>query len=388
MTRLERFQISKFWGSKDLTLDFRSNFVILTGHNGSGKSTILELLHDSFSLAHNGEVETIHESWASEILFDDETIVRSYYIDCDIDLHNYLKKKLSNVAKNSLKSDVFKSFDNINKTINVELKKTKNDLVVKTESSPSSNLASFLSMKYHPTKKEIPVPKTILFRDSKVLYNKISDEIKEVTELDIFNAADSINKTLYLLISSFILQESKNKKLKFKNKNVLKERFISELKSDEIFLKKLNATDEQLILKIEDIVEKVFLGEPKQSPWGAELFLVINEFLKKTNRSVTRDEKGFIAFKRKNDVIVKWYNFSRGEKTLLVLLLSVFLNREEDVIFILDEPDLSLHIEWQEILLPNLARLAPNRQFVVSTHSPALIGNIEEQYLNVAAMTE
>lgn len=388
MTRLERFQISKFWGSKDLTLDFRSNFVILTGHNGSGKSTILELLHDSFSLAHDGEVETIHESWASELFFNDETIVRNYFLDCDIDLHNELKKKLTNIAKNSIKTDVFKTFETINKTIKLNLKQKNNDLIVKTDSSFSSSQNSFLSMRYHLTKKKTAVPKTILFKDSKVFYNKISEDIKEVNDLDIFNAADNINKTLYLLINSFISQESKNKKLKYKNKGDLKEKIINELKSDELFSKELNNIDEQFILKIENLVERVLFEEPKFKSWGVELFSVVNEFLKKTYRSVTRDENGFIAFKLKNGNVVKWFNFSRGEKTLLILLLSVFLNREEDVIFILDEPDLSLHIEWQEILLLNLARLAPDRQFILSTHSPALIGNIDEQYLNVAAMTE
>ncbi|EFO3224424.1 chromosome segregation protein SMC, partial [Escherichia coli] len=53
MISLEKFQISNFWGSKNITLDFHSKFVILTGHNGSGKSTILEILHDSFSLMHD-----------------------------------------------------------------------------------------------------------------------------------------------------------------------------------------------------------------------------------------------------------------------------------------------------------------------------------------------
>ncbi|HBD0016208.1 TPA: ATP-binding protein, partial [Escherichia coli] len=136
------------------------------------------------------------------------------------------------------------------------------------------------------------------------------------------------------------------------------------------------------------LVDRVFLKEIKNNSWGGGLFSAINEFLKKTKRSVTRDEKGFIAFKLNNGSIIKWYNFSRGEKTLLVLLLSVFLNKDKDVIFILDEPDLSLHIEWQELLLPNLSRLAPERQFILSTHSPALVGNIEEQYLNIAAITE
>ncbi|EFM9370427.1 ATP-binding protein, partial [Escherichia coli] len=262
------------------------------------------------------------------------------------------------------------------------------DFLVKKDFSSSLKKKSFMTMQYHPTKDDMKFPKTIFFKDSRVLYNTVSDEVKEVNDLDIFNEADSINKTLYLLMSSFIIEESKNKKLKFKDKNELKKMFINELKSEQAFMGELKTSDEQLMSKLESLVDRVFLKEIKNNSWGGGLFSAINEFLKKTKRSVTRDEKGFIAFKLNNGSIIKWYNFSRGEKTLLVLLLSVFLNKDKDVIFILDEPDLSLHIEWQELLLPNLSRLAPERQFILSTHSPALVGNIEEQYLNIAAITE
>ncbi|MGQ6545689.1 AAA family ATPase, partial [Serratia sp. IR-2025] len=58
-------------------------------------------------------------------------------------------------------------------------------------------------------------------------------------------------------------------------------------------------------------------------------------------------------------------------------------NRDKIVIFIFDEPDLSLHIEWQDLLLPAFKELAPNRKFIISTHSPALIGNVGERFVNV-----
>ncbi|HCL7062694.1 TPA: hypothetical protein N2W92_004774, partial [Escherichia coli] len=131
-------------------------------------------------------------------------------------------------------------------------------------------------------------PKTIFFKDSRVLYNTVSDEVKEVNDLDIFNEADSINKTLYLLMSSFIIEESKNKKLKFKDKNELKKMFINELKSEQAFMGELKTSDEQLMSKLESLVDRVFLKEIKNNSWGGGLFSAINEFLKKTKRSVTR----------------------------------------------------------------------------------------------------
>lgn len=38
--------------------------------------------------------------------------------------------------------------------------------------------------------------------------------------------------------------------------------------------------------------------------------------------------------------------------------------------FLIDEPELSLHIDWQRIILTNLEQQAANRQIIACTHSP------------------
>ena len=39
----------------------------------------------------------------------------------------------------------------------------------------------------------------------------------------------------------------------------------------------------------------------------------------------------------------------------------------------MDEPEISLHIEWQKQLISLIRELNPNAQIILSTHSPALI---------------
>lgn len=39
----------------------------------------------------------------------------------------------------------------------------------------------------------------------------------------------------------------------------------------------------------------------------------------------------------------------------------------------MDEPEISLHIEWQQQLIGLIRKLNPNAQIILSTHSPALI---------------
>ena len=60
-------------------------------------------------------------------------------------------------------------------------------------------------------------------------------------------------------------------------------------------------------------------------------------------------------------------------KNLLFLLLSAFLLRKKCDLFLLDEPEISLHLEWQKKLIQSLRRLAPDSQFVIVTHSPGIV---------------
>jgi len=61
-------------------------------------------------------------------------------------------------------------------------------------------------------------------------------------------------------------------------------------------------------------------------------------------------------------------NLSSGEKQMLSFLCYNAFN-ENTAIFI-DEPELSLHVDWQRILLPMLLEQGTDTQFFVATHSP------------------
>jgi predicted ATPase len=52
-------------------------------------------------------------------------------------------------------------------------------------------------------------------------------------------------------------------------------------------------------------------------------------------------------------------------------------------IVLVDEIDLHLHPEWQRIVVPTLARALPNIQFIVTTHSPLVVGSLESSNLFV-----
>ena len=47
----------------------------------------------------------------------------------------------------------------------------------------------------------------------------------------------------------------------------------------------------------------------------------------------------------------------------------------EPTVLFMDEPEVSLHIEWQKQLIDLILELNPNVQIILTTHSPAVIMN-------------
>jgi predicted ATP-dependent endonuclease of OLD family len=57
---------------------------------------------------------------------------------------------------------------------------------------------------------------------------------------------------------------------------------------------------------------------------------------------------------------------------LVILLTALVRNGERSVLF-MDEPEASLHIEWQQKLIAMIRNLNPDMQLILTTHSPAMI---------------
>ena len=77
-------------------------------------------------------------------------------------------------------------------------------------------------------------------------------------------------------------------------------------------------------------------------------------------------------FSRKGQPI-RYEYLSMGEKQILLLLLMVANTKQVPCIFFMDEPDLSMHIDWKEKLVKELHELNPYMQIILSTHAPSVI---------------
>lgn len=62
---------------------------------------------------------------------------------------------------------------------------------------------------------------------------------------------------------------------------------------------------------------------------------------------------------------------SSGERQILTMLFSATrMSTLATGVFLIDEPELSLHVDWQRIILKEISTQAPMRQIIACTHSP------------------
>ncbi len=99
-----------------------------------------------------------------------------------------------------------------------------------------------------------------------------------------------------------------------------------------------------------------------------KIYSALNHFLQEYDKKI-----GSTFEFTKNGKHINYENLSMGEKQVLLLLLMVSNTNQEPCIFFMDEPDLSMHIDWKEILVKELHELNPNMQIILSTHAPSVI---------------
>lgn len=104
-------------------------------------------------------------------------------------------------------------------------------------------------------------------------------------------------------------------------------------------------------------------------------FDLIDRLFLPTNKTIAIDPgtNGLIFHRGKH--IVPLEKLSSGEKQLLLILFTVFLMEEQPYILLMDEPEISLHIGWQQELIDVLRKLNPKCQLIMTTHSPSIFGD-------------
>lgn len=126
------------------------------------------------------------------------------------------------------------------------------------------------------------------------------------------------------------------------------------------------------------IITLLTSGNPDDQRLAAELTKpkkefqdLIDELFAPTAKTIVRDSNE-ILFNQYGETIPP-YMLSSGEKQILVILLTALVQEGRPGVMLMDEPEISLHIEWQQRLITLVRTMNPNTQIILCTHSPAII---------------
>jgi predicted ATPase len=142
-----------------------------------------------------------------------------------------------------------------------------------------------------------------------------------------------------------------------------------------------------LIHRTKQMVEFAQDLEAKRQKLFAPLTLfesTVRSFIER--KAITVSPRGEIEIRNDVDAskTIEWRHLSSGEKQLLILLTQALLWEKDPVVYVADEPELSLHVTWQEKLLKSITALAGQCQVIVATHSPDIAGGYPSKIIDLA----
>ena len=101
------------------------------------------------------------------------------------------------------------------------------------------------------------------------------------------------------------------------------------------------------------------------------------------------DTEYTLVIRTDQDTEIEMGHLSSGEKQIVSLFSHIYLSDAESFCIIIDEPELSLSVEWQKRLLPDLFKSGRCTFLAAVTHSPFIFDNEFEEYAtDLSACTE
>ena len=236
-------------------------------------------------------------------------------------------------------------------------------------------------------KEEISHERRTVDKYSKELSEHIKISLTESTELSSKLDRTYPNRLVDRLKESLSVSkkhlESELERLEEKRK-ILDSVGLIEIEKDSNILE-IKESDEVLrnVLKlyIEDSFKKIKIFD-EISKKIEILLSIINKRFKHKELFIDR-EQGFLF----RSTLIKDNNgeyqeipvtkLSSGEQNELVLFYELLFKSKLDSLILIDEPEVSLHISWQNCFIEDLKEIAKlnNLRFIIATHSPDIISN-------------
>lgn len=129
------------------------------------------------------------------------------------------------------------------------------------------------------------------------------------------------------------------------------------------------------VTKLADLINTYNSNVKKAREHLSQYTRLIDDFFGQTGKTLGFSPNGRIQIQH-NDERFGVDELSSGEAQIFVILTHLSFNphAKQAGVFIIDEPELSLHLFWQDMLVDNMLKANADIQYLMATHSPAIIG--------------
>ena len=424
---IESFKITKLWGDRDINLTFNRDVNVVIGPNASGKTTILNLLHSILSADVPKLFDVNFEQAEIKLREFKGRSVRTITARADAP-DNVLEIR---VGKNKFLLDI----DAISRRRFPVHYREETGRITRRTLPPHlrrrivpdelyDELTALVPLVWLPVSRRLPVtedeeerytrPRDLESVDARLqelleglshYYSRLNAELSERYKAFEHQVLSVIlyskeHDQLKLLPPSLPTETEKKQLLgAFEAASLLDEqmkiRINDHFDAAKAALERMHKSKD-VGVELEDILVLPLIGRTKDMvKYARELeeereriFAplrryeeTVNSFL--NNKSLQVDDSGQLKIKSFSSSDLDSRHLSSGEKQILILLTEALLRVDKPVVYIADEPELSLHVTWQEKLLESLVTLGGKIQVIVATHSPDIVGKFQDKVINL-----
>lgn len=424
-TNLKSIEIKGLFSKKNIKLPFENLVNILISENGAGKTSILNilvgLLTNNVELLKEINFESVVLEFSNKIykISKKEIVSSRYNLD---EFYREVANILERRGKRELVQQMFELIDKNLDPIDVirELKQEISPIVYKKIrymherylddyddffglDKRNKGIHKILEVKdmfgmcveYFPTYRRIEKENVKNYFSQE--YSGINFGMKDVEKRINSLTKEIKNETLkdFLEMNNEILVDVIEGKAS--KKNVSSEEIKSISSVIPIVLQRIKNSD--IEEKQTEIVEKVtalLKNPPKEESKFLPYYLWkmfniykkqelkekrINSFIDVCNKYLNNKQFNYSAedtnveIRDENGKIIKLSYLSSGEKQIVSLFAKLYLEEKENLMIVIDEPELSISMKWQKMLLLDIVDSGKCDLLLVTTHSPFIFHN-------------
>lgn len=425
---VKEFFITKLYEERNVRIKFSEPYKILVAENGYGKTTIL----NSFYALLSGEVSKLRRISFDKIglVFNDGESIQFTKSEFDADLalikdhplfdhiesrfgQEFILQLLDDVRRYpSHRMEMSSAFRRVADELDLPARILKDNLLEfrprrvsrgKVKSSTQVKLEKInrkVSLKtlYLPTYRRVEEDIRAFSSSREHQQNSINfgmrdvqESIEKITSEILSSSVEWFSKIngemLSQLVSGFsVTEEMKNSISDPKAVEIVLERIgkhISAPQKEQILslveTGKIQKGHDPLIYFVSNLL-KVYEQQQENDEAIQNFTNVCNKYL--ADKEIIYDESNVTIdiVRKKNNRTVDIESLSSGEKQIISLFALLYLQKKENLAIFFDEPELSLSMEWQKTLLPDIVNSGKCKFLFATTHSPFIFENELEDH--------